>query len=97
MRAQKFMGAQKLLGGHDASASLRHPQMAPVLPAARWTSIPPSLPASLCLCVPAYPSVCFHQSFVRSSTGLCSVDRISIVSRQLAVEGMHEPSNLLFV
>jgi len=27
--AQKFMGAQKLLRGHDASASLRHPQMAP--------------------------------------------------------------------
>jgi len=29
MGAQKFMGAQKLLRGHDASASLRHPQMAP--------------------------------------------------------------------
>jgi len=29
MGAQKFMGAQKLLWGHDASASLRHPQMAP--------------------------------------------------------------------
>ena len=28
MGAQKFMGAQKLLRGHDASASLRHPQMA---------------------------------------------------------------------
>ena len=27
--AQKFMGAQKLLRDHDASASLRHPQMAP--------------------------------------------------------------------
>jgi len=31
MGAQKFMGAQKLLTGHDASASLRHPQMAPEL------------------------------------------------------------------
>jgi len=29
MGAQKFMGAQKLLRDHDASASLRHPQMAP--------------------------------------------------------------------
>jgi len=29
MGAQKFMGAQKLHRGHDASASLRHPQMAP--------------------------------------------------------------------
>ena len=29
MGAQKFMGAQKLLRGHDASASLRHRQMAP--------------------------------------------------------------------
>jgi len=29
MGAQKFTGAQKLLRGHDASASLRHPQMAP--------------------------------------------------------------------
>ena len=29
MGAQKFMGAQKLLRGHDASASLRHPQMSP--------------------------------------------------------------------
>jgi len=28
MGAQKFMGAQKLLRGHDASASLRHPQLA---------------------------------------------------------------------
>ena len=27
--AQKFMGVQKLLKGNDASASLRHPQMAP--------------------------------------------------------------------
>jgi len=27
--AQKFMGAQKLLRGHDASVSLRHLQMAP--------------------------------------------------------------------
>jgi len=27
--AQKFMGVQKLLRVHDASASLRHPQMAP--------------------------------------------------------------------
>ena len=27
--AQKFTGAQKLLRGHDASASFRHPQMAP--------------------------------------------------------------------
>jgi len=31
MEAQKFMGAQKLLMGHDASASLRGPQMAPVV------------------------------------------------------------------
>jgi len=30
MGAQKFMGAQKLLRGHDVSASLRHPQMVPV-------------------------------------------------------------------
>ena len=30
MGAQKFMGAQKLLRGHDASALLRRPQMAPV-------------------------------------------------------------------
>jgi len=30
MGAQKFMGAQKLLRGHDTSASLRHPQMAHV-------------------------------------------------------------------
>jgi len=29
MGAQKFMGAQKLLRDHNASASLRHPQMAP--------------------------------------------------------------------
>jgi len=29
--AQKFMGAQKLLRGHDANASLRHLQMAPEL------------------------------------------------------------------
>jgi len=29
MGAQKFMRAQKLLRGHDASASQRHPQMAP--------------------------------------------------------------------
>jgi len=29
MGAQKFMGAQKLLRGRDASSSLRHPQMAP--------------------------------------------------------------------
>jgi len=28
---QKFLGAQKLLKGHDASASLRHPQMAPAV------------------------------------------------------------------
>ena len=43
MGAQKFMGAQKLLRGHDASASLRHPQMAPVI----WAGASPAadLPA----------------------------------------------------
>ena len=34
--AQKFMGAQKLRRGRDASASLRHPQMAPGFELRAW-------------------------------------------------------------
>jgi len=36
MGAQKIHRAQKLLTGHDASASLRHPQMAPGLLAVQF-------------------------------------------------------------
>jgi len=48
MGAQKFMGAQKLLRGHDASASLRYPQMAPGIRAASLLGIEGS---SLIICV----------------------------------------------
>jgi len=34
--AQKIMGAQKLRRGRDASASLRHPQMAPGFELRAW-------------------------------------------------------------
>ena len=46
MGAQKFMGAQKLLRGDDAIASLRHRQMAPGL--------------SVCLCATVSVHVCMH-------------------------------------